>query len=64
MNKDKVCVGIKEAAEMIGVSLPTMYKLAVLEDFPHVYVGKRIIISIEGIFRWLDKHNGERIDIN
>lgn len=55
MVENKILIGIKEAAKMVNVSLPTMYKLAYSAGFPSIRVGKRILVNREGLQRWADE---------
>ena len=41
-------------AEMLGVSLPTLRQLTHRADFPAVKLGRRYIIPLAGLQRWLD----------
>lgn len=61
-NVSKVLVSAKEAAAMIGVSLPTFYQLAHSENFPSLRVGKRILINVEGLQRWANEQCGNSIN--
>ncbi len=39
---------------MLGVSLPTLRQLTHRADFPAVKLGRRYIIPLAGLQRWLD----------
>lgn len=45
---------IEQAAEAIQVSRPTMLTLVHQSDFPSFRVGRRWIIPVSGLERWLD----------
>ena len=55
---DKVTLSVKEAAGILGVSVPTMYDLAHRDNFPSFRVGKRVIISTEGLLNWIKSQAG------
>lgn len=46
---------IEEAAELCGVCTRTMYTLTHRADFPTVKIGKRTLISREGLEEWIRK---------
>ena len=54
----KLLIGAKEAAEMMDVSMPTFYQMAAMEGFPSIRVGKRILVSVDGLKTWIAQHYG------
>jgi len=51
---EKATLSVKEAASVIGVSLPTMYELTEREDFTCLLrVGRKKLILREAFERWL-----------
>lgn len=53
---EKATLSVKEAAAVIGVSLPTMYTLTEREDFDCLLrVGRKKLILREGLTRWIQK---------
>ena len=50
----KMALNFTEAAELLGVSRPTMYQIAHSEGFPTVRVGRRVLIPRAGLERWLE----------
>lgn len=61
MKTTKLLAGAKETADMLGVSKPIMYKLCNREDFPCFRIGKKLVISIDGLKTWISNHYGEDI---
>lgn len=55
---ERLALNAAEAAEMIGVSVPTLRQLTHRADFPVVRVGRRYLIPIAGLQRWLDEQAG------
>lgn len=51
----KLALSAAEAAQLIGVSKPTVYLLCKREDFPSFYVGGRLLISRRGLEAWIDQ---------
>ena len=52
---EKLALSAAEAAQLIGVSKPTVYLLCKREDFPSFYVGGRLLISRRGLEAWIDQ---------
>lgn len=57
---EKLTLSVTEAAEVIGVSRPAMYNLVHCEGFPKKVVGRRILIPVKALERWLE--NGETVE--
>lgn len=51
----KMAYSMDEAAELLGVSRPTLRMLVNQVEFPSFRVGKRRLISAEGLQHWMDK---------
>lgn len=58
----KLTLSVQEAAEMIGISKPTMYGLIRENEIPSIHVGKKIVIARQALLDWLSKgdHNGKK----
>lgn len=50
---DKLAYSSAEAAEVLGLSRPTIYQLMRRTDFPSFKVGNRTLISAEGLRAWV-----------
>jgi len=50
-----LAVGTTEAARLLGISRPTLYKLLNRADFPSFRVGSRVLISVSGLEAWIDR---------
>lgn len=46
---------VNEAAKVLGVSKPTLYKYVNREDFPSFKLGNRTLISVEGLRMWVQQ---------
>lgn len=53
MGVEKMCLSVEEMGEMIGISRSNAYELSRKKGFPSVRVGKRIIIPITELNKWL-----------
>ena len=51
----KLTLSIPEAAKIVGVSPSKMYQIAKSKGFPTVQVGKRILVSVKGLERWVEE---------
>ena len=49
----KLTYSIAEAAEVLGISRSRMYELARSTGFPSFTIGKRMLISREGLGNWV-----------
>ena len=52
---EPLAVGTTEAARMMGISRPTLYKLLNRADFPSFRVGGRVLVSVSGLQAWIDR---------
>lgn len=55
---EKMTFCAREAAEALGVSLPTFYALAGRPDFPVVRIGRRLLVPVDALRAWLAKEAG------
>ncbi|MFG6352592.1 MAG: helix-turn-helix domain-containing protein [Oscillospiraceae bacterium] len=58
---DKLAVGTTEAARLLGISRPTLYRLIGRTDFPSFRVGGRVLISVAGLQDWIDRQTKEGV---
>ena len=50
---DKLAYSITEAAQVLGVSRPTVYALIKQPGFPVFQIGGRKLVSVEGLRAWI-----------
>ena len=48
-----IAVSVAKAAEMLGVSWPTLYALIHTDGFPSFKIGSRTLVSTEGLAEWV-----------
>lgn len=48
-----LAVSTAEAARMLDISRPTLYRLIHQQDFPSFRVGGRTLISVDGLRDWV-----------
>ena len=58
----KMTLSVREAAELIGISRPTMYQLIRENQIPSIHAGKKIMIARQTLLDWLSKgeNNGKK----
>ena len=50
---EPLAVSAAEAARLLGVSKPTVYKYIHQDDFPAFRLGGRTLISVDGLKDWI-----------
>ena len=53
MTKESITISVAEAAKILGISRPTMYKLMHRADFPQLRVGRRMLIPVDDLRQWV-----------
>lgn len=54
---NKLTYTVEEMGEAVGVSRKVAYQLANRNDFPKIRIGKRIVIPIDSLNRWLENQS-------
>ena len=52
---EKLVYNSTEARKALGVSMPTFYDLTHRADFPVIRIGKKIVVPVDGLKKWLEK---------
>ena len=52
-NEQRMALSVAEAAEALGISRPSLYALLDRPGFPSFRVGRRVLISREGLASWV-----------
>ena len=52
---EPIFISVTEAARLLGLSKPTLYKYVNREDFPSFKLGGRMLVSTEGLKKWIRK---------
>ncbi|MBR2075003.1 MAG: helix-turn-helix domain-containing protein [Fibrobacter sp.] len=55
MSENKITYSVTEAAQVLGLSRPTVYRLIDRPDFPSVRVGSRVLIPCGLLQEWLEE---------
>lgn len=51
---EKLTYSVSEVAEVLGISRPKVYDLLHRDDFPSFKIGGRVLVSVEGLRRWVE----------
>lgn len=54
---NKLTYSVEELSSVLGISIVTAYELARRADFPKIRVGRRILVPINELNRWLEKES-------
>ena len=54
---NKLTYTVEEMGEALGISRVKAYELANSENFPKIRIGKRIVIPIDSLNRWLENQS-------
>ncbi len=53
---DKSVLSVKDLSKEMSISLPTAYALAKSTGFPHIQIGRRLLIPRNEFNKWLSKN--------
>lgn len=57
ISPEKLTYSVAEAAAVLGVSTSNMYKIIKMRGFPVIVLGKRRLIPIQGLQRWIEEQS-------
>ena len=55
---EKATYTVKEAAAVLGISLPRMYEITEQKDFPLLRIGRKKLILKERFHNWMNGKSG------
>lgn len=58
---EPLAVSLTEAARLLGVSRPTIYRYIHRTDFPAFRLGRRTLVSVDGLRDWISKQAEEGV---
>ena len=61
MDNNKVVYTLDEMTKVLGISKNTAYQLCAIEGFPVVRVGKKYLITVDGLQEWLKANYGKKV---
>ena len=56
-SEPRMTMTVEEMGTELGISRATAYHLAQQKDFPSFMIGKRVLISREGLRAWIEKQH-------
>lgn len=59
--KNTVTCSVKEFADRIGVSMPTAYAMTNEPGFPLFRVGRRKLVILSGVERWMQERTEQNM---
>lgn len=60
---EKIALTVQETAELLSVSVPTVYKLVKREDFPALKIGGRTLVSRDRLVDWVNMQSAQLVDM-
>ena len=58
---EKATYTVKEAAAVLGISLPRMYEITERSDFPLLRVGRKKLVLKERFLEWMNAQSGKEV---
>ena len=55
---DRLTVTVPEMAEMLGIGRIKAYELANIKGFPAIRLGKRIVVPVDQLKKWMEERAG------
>lgn len=56
---EKLAVTVPEMAKMLGIGINNAYMLTKRRDFPSIRVGKKILVPVEALKKWVIQESRE-----
>lgn len=60
---ERLTLSVSEAAEELGISTKTAYDLTHLDGFPVIRIGRRTLVSRDGLRRWVESNEGNKLEV-
>lgn len=60
---DRVAFTVKEAADAIGVSVPTMHNYLHTTGFPAYKIGGKVFVDAAGLRKWSAQNAADRVGL-
>ncbi len=55
---EQLSISVKDLARVLGISKPIAYKLANSKGFPVLQIGRRKVIPVKNLEKWLEENTG------
>lgn len=56
MKNERLTLSVSELADYLGIGRTLAYQLSRSEGFPILKIGKRVLVSVEGLKEWVNKN--------
>lgn len=56
---EKLTCSVEDAGYMLGVSRAVAYRLSRSEGFPVIRIGRRVLVSVQGLKDWIAKQTAQ-----
>lgn len=53
---EQLSISVKDLARVLGISKPIAYKLANSKGFPILQIGRRKVIPVKNLEKWLEEN--------
>ncbi len=60
---ERLTITVDEFARAFGVSKPTAYELVHTDNFTLIRVGRKMLIPIDGVKKWVEECGSSRSDL-
>lgn len=54
--QERFCISVEEMGKRLSISRATAFALVKQQGFPTITLGRRILIPLAGLEKWLDEH--------
>lgn len=58
LNHSPLTYNAEELAEVLGISRAKAYQLMRTDGFPTIHIGRRLLVSVKGLERWVEAQTG------
>ena len=62
--QERLCISVEEMGKRMSISRATAFALVKQQGFPAISLGRRILIPVASLERWLDAQAGSQKTVN
>lgn len=59
----KGLITVKALMQEWGIGRSTAYELCNRPDFPSIRIGRKVLISVDGLTEWIKNHEGKVVEM-
>lgn len=60
---EKLAMSVSDMQKALGIGRPLAYQLVNRADFPAIRIGKKIVIPVDSLKRWLEQNGNREIEL-